>query len=434
LEVTMRRREFLRRAGGVAGGAWLAATCAWSQSLDEVRRARAGQGVSDPRFWQLIRAQFQLPRETAYLNTAGLGSSPAAVTNMVKAMMDREEQAPAPGHSEEDWSRIRAKCAAFLGRGCSADEIAFVSTATEGINVILNGLGLARGDEVITSTHEHPALCIPLLQKIKTAGIEVKTFEPDLASGRGNVGRIESLLSKRTRVIFLSHVTCTTGQVLPVAEIARLASSRGVLVALDGAQSLCQFPIDIKATGADFYAASGHKFLLGPKRTGILYVRRDRIEALTPSIVGAYSDRSSSLAERQLELRPNAQRFEYGTQNDALIYGLEAAADFVDSIGLPEIWAHNQMLNDACFERLSAVPGLKVLSPAEPAFRSAMTTFRLEGRDNGQVANALMQRRLRVRSVTEGGLDAVRASFHVYNDANEVDRLASAVAEIAAGK
>ena len=156
--------------------------------------------------------------------------------------------------------------------------------------------------------------------------------------------------------------------------------------------------------------------------------------ALTPSIVGAYSDRSSSLAERQLELRPNAQRFEYGTQNDALIYGLEAAADFVDSIGLPEIWAHNQKLNEACVERLSTVPGLKMLSPAEPAFRSAMTTFRLEGRDNRQVANALMQRRLRVRSVTEGGLDAVRASFHVYNDANEVDRLVAAVTEIAAGK
>jgi cysteine desulfurase/selenocysteine lyase len=220
--------------------------------------------------------------------------------------------------------------------------------------------------------------------------------------------------------------------VFPAAAIGRLARSRGVLFALDGAQSLCQFPIDIVSTGADFYTASGHKFLLGPKRTGILYVRKDRIEALAPSIVGAYSDQTSSLAARQLELRPSAQRFEYGTQNDALIYGLEAAADFVNAIGLPEIWAHNQKLNEACFERLRAVRGLTLLSPGEVEFRSAMTTFRLAGRDNRQVANALMQRRLRVRSVTEAGLDASRVSFHLYNDATEVDRLVAAVKELAA--
>ena len=426
----MRRREFLRGVSGMAGAALLSTTRAWSQTLDEVRRARAELGVGDPCFWQFIRDQFQLSRQTAYLNTAGLGASPLAVTNMVKAMMDREEQAPAPGHSEEDWVRIRTKCAALLGPGCSADEIALVSTATEGINVILNGLGLARGDEIITSTHEHPALCIPLLHKMKTAGIEVKTFEPDLGRGQGNLDRIQALLSKRTRLIFISHVTCTTGQILPVTEIGRMASSRRVLLALDGAQSLCQFSIDIGATGADFFAASGHKFLVGPKRTGILYVRKDRLDALAPSIVGAYSDRASSLAARQLELQPNAQRFEYGTQNDALIYGLEAAADFIDAIGLPEIWAHNQKLTETCFTQLGAIPGLKLLSPAEPAFRSAMVTFTLVGRDNRQVASALMQRRLRVRSVTEGGLDAVRASFHVYNDADEVERLVNAVKEI----
>jgi selenocysteine lyase/cysteine desulfurase len=427
----MRRREFLRGASGLAGGALMSMTHAWAATLDEVSHARAAQGADDSRFWQLIRAQFQLPRENAYLNTAGLGASPAAVTNMVKAMMDREEEAPSPGHSEDDWTRIRKRCAAFLGPGCSSEEIALVSTATEGINVILNGLGLARGDEVITSTHEHVALGIPLLHKMKTAGVVVRTFEPDLARGQGNLSRIEALISRRTRLIFISHVTCTTGQIFPVAEIARLASSKGVLFALDGAQSLCQFPIDIQAIGADFYTASGHKWLLGPKRTGILYVRKSRLEALAPSILGAYSDQANSLLDRRLELRPSAQRFEYGTQNDALIYGLEAAAGFITTIGLSTIWTHNRALSDACIGQLGKIPNLKVLSPAEPGFRSAMATFSLTGRDNRQVANALMQRRLRVRSVTEGGLDAVRVSFHVYNSADEAARLVAAVKEIA---
>jgi selenocysteine lyase/cysteine desulfurase len=419
----MRRREFLRGVGGAAGGALLAATRAWSSTLDRIRTARVTLDAEDERFWQLVRAEFHLSPATAYLNTGGLGASPFAVTNVVKARMDREEEAPAPGHSEEDWNRIRTKCAALLGPGCSADEIALVSTATEGINVILNGLGLTRGDEVVTSTHEHVALCIPLLQKMKTAGIEVRIFEPDLKRAQGNVDRIAALVTKRTRLVFISHVTCTTGQVFPVSDIARLAMSKGLLFALDGAQSLAQFPIDIKATGADFYTASGHKWLLGPKRTGILYVRKDRLDALTPTIVGAYSDRANSLLDRRLELRPNAQRFEYGTQNAALVYGLEAAADFVSTIGLEAIWKHNQALAEACIAGFRTIPGVELLSPAEAAFRSAMLTFHFAGRDNRQVAAALMQRHLRARSVTEGGLDAVRVSFHVYNHAGEVERL-----------
>lgn len=419
----MRRRQFLRGAGGAAAGALLSARRAWSSTLDEIRDARATLDTDDERFWQLVRAQFHLAPGTAYLNTAGLGASPFAVTNMVKAMMDREEAAPAPGHSEEDWSRIRAKCAALLGRGCSADEIALVSTATEGINVILNGLGLVRQDEVITSTHEHVALCIPLLHKMKHAGIELRTFEPDLKHAQGNVDRIAALMTSRTRLVFVSHVTCTTGQVLPVADIARLVASKRILFALDGAQSLCQFPIDIKAAGADFYTASGHKWLMGPKRTGILYVRKDGLDTLVPTIVGAYSDRANSLPDRRLELRPNAQRFEYGTQNGALIYGLEAASDFVSTIGLDAIWKHNQALALACIDGLRTIPGAELLSPDEPPSRSAMVTFRFPGRDNRQVAGTLMQRHLRARSVTEGGLDAVRVSFHVYNDASEVEKL-----------
>jgi selenocysteine lyase/cysteine desulfurase len=429
----VKRREFLRGVGGAAAGTLIAARRAWSSVLEDLARGRSELGDDDPRFWELVRSQFHLAPGTAYLNTGGLGASPFAVTNVVKAMMDREEEAPAPGHSEEDWARIRGKCAALLGPGCTADEVALVSTATEGINIVLNGLALGRGDEVITSTHEHVALAIPLLYRMRTAGIVVRTFEPDASRAQGNVERVEALMTPRTRIVFISHVTCTTGQVFPVADIARLAAARNVLFALDGAQSLAQFPIDIRATGADFYTASAHKWLLGPKRTGILYVRRDRLERLAPTIVGAYSDRSNSLADRQLELRPNAQRFEYGTQNDALVYGLGAAADFVATIGLETIWAHNRSLAEAFVEGLQKIEGVDLLSPSDRVHRSAMPTFRVRGRDNRQVASALMSARLRVRSVTEAGLDAVRVSFHVYNNTAEVEKLLGAVGKIAGG-
>jgi selenocysteine lyase/cysteine desulfurase len=429
----MRRRQFLSGLGTAAGAWLLGGRSAGVSGLSDLQRlAQTAPGSAD--LWRLMRAQFRLPADFAYFNTAGLGASPFVVTERVKAMMDRKEEAPAPGHNEDDWRRIRGKCATLVGPACRADEIALVSTATEGINIILNGLPLRRGDEVITSTHEHPAVVVPLLHKMKTVGIDVKTFEPDLRTAAGNLERIRALLTPRTRLIFVSHVTCTTGQILPVADIGRLAADRKLWFALDGAQSLAQFPWNVKASGAHFYTASGHKWLLGPKRTGILWVHPDHIAGLTPSIVGAYSDTSNSLALRELTLHANAQRFEYGTQNDALIYGLETAADLVGSLGLANIWAHNQALTLQCLAGLQGVAGLDVLSPPEPAARSAMVTFRLAGRDNRQVANALTGRRLRVRSVTEGGLDAVRASFHVCNGEDQVERLVAAIKDLAGSR
>jgi selenocysteine lyase/cysteine desulfurase len=413
------RREFLAGVGA-AGAVTIGA-----------RRTLADQPA--PRTpWEDIPSQFQLPAGYAYFNTAGLGASPKAVTDRVKAAMDREEQAPSPGHSEEDWTRIRGKCAALLGSRASAGEIALVSTATEGINIVLNGLALRPGDEVVTSTHEHVALAIPLLHKVETAGIVLKTFEPDLASSDGNVARVRALLSARTRLIFVSHVTCTTGQVLPVEALGRLAAERGVWFALDGAQSLAQFPIDVAATGAHAFTASCHKWLMGPKRTGMLYVRRDRLPELSSVVVGAYSDQSNSLADRRLSLRTDAQRFEYGTQNDALVYGIEAAADYVGQLELPRIWEHNRSLAESFRSGVQRLSTVELLSPADASARSAMVTFRVTGRDNRQIANALTSRRLRVRSVTEAGLDAVRASFHVCNTSAQVATLLSALAEVAA--
>jgi selenocysteine lyase/cysteine desulfurase len=415
------RREFLSGIGGAAGALWLRPALAGAQP----------PGASPTDAWRQLPTAFQLPDGYAYFNTAGLGASPRSVTDRVKAAMDQEERAPSPGHSEEDWTRVRGKCAALLGPSCGPDEIALIGTATEGINIILNGLRLRAGDEVVTSTHEHVALAIPLLHKMKTAGIALRTFEPDPASAAGTLDRVAALLTPRTRLIFVSHVTCTTGHVLPVAGIGRLAADRRLWFALDGAQSLAQFPIDVAGTGAHFYTASCHKWLMGPKRTGLLYVRRDRLGDLAPTVVGAYSDLSNSLVDRQLALRPDAQRFEFGTQNDALVYGIEAAVDFVNLLGLRAIEDHNRDLADACRTGLGAIRGVEVLAPREAASRSAMVTFHLPGRDNRQIASALTGRRLRVRSVTEARLDAVRASFHVCNTLDQVRALVAAVASLA---
>jgi len=414
----MKRRSFLGMLGATAGALVVQPTRALAGTTRTPAQAAAA-GTPD---WATVRAQFRLPKDFAYFNTAGLGTSPRPVLDVLRQRTDRDEEAPSPAHNEDDYTRIRGKCARLLGPSCRAQDVAFVSTATEGVNAILNAVPLGRGDEIITSTHEHAAVIIAALHKSQTTGCVVKTFEPDLVTAQGNVDRIAALVTPKTKLILISHVMCTTGQLVPAAAIGRLAAERGVTYALDGAQSLAHVPFDIAATGAHYYTASCHKWLMGPKRTGLLYVRPDRQLAAVPTVVGAYSDAGVDFAKRTLTLRPNAQRFEYGTQNNALIYGLEAACDFHAAFGLDELWRRNSRLAGLCRSGLEQTAGVDILSPQDVPSRTAILTFRVKGRDGRTVAAALAAKKLRVRTVTEAGLNAVRLSFHICNDEEEVVR------------
>jgi selenocysteine lyase/cysteine desulfurase len=418
----MKRRQFLKSLGGVVGGLYFARAAGAHVSASAFKRACSGL-QDDESFWRLVRQQFLFPSDYYYFNTGGLGASPLMVINTVREAMEREDTYPDAGHSHEEWQRVKEKCAPLLGPGNKPKEIALTSTATEGINIVVHGLPLRQGDEVITSTHEHVALNIPLLYRMQNEGIVIKTFEPDLKRGLGNVERIESLITARTRLIFISHVTCTTGQVFPVEEIGALAKAKGAWFALDGAQALAQIPVDLKGMGADFYALSGHKWLLGPKRTGILYVREELLDTLRPSIVGAYSDKTNSMPERVLELHPTAQRYEYGTQNDALFYGLGTAADFIATIGVDAICERNTRMAERFYQGLLEFPSIEILSPEEQMYRSSMITFRFRDRENDKACGDLTAKRLRVRGVGEANLDGIRVSFHVHNNEGEVDLL-----------
>ncbi len=432
----MERRRFFSSVGGFAGGALLPAAAADRRACLDGARLRERLQDLDPdgaRYWRLIRGQFLFPEDYTYLNTGGLGASPLTVIRTVKERSDAEDTYPAAGHDLDDWWAIKEAAVPLFGSGCAKEELAFTSTATEGINIVLNGLPLGRGDEVITSTHEHPALNIPLLNLLQERGIVIRTFEPDRERGAGNVERIEALINRRTKLIFISHITCTTGQVFPVEAIGRLARDRGLWYALDGVQAVGAMPLDIPATGADCCAISCHKWLLGPRRTGILYVRRGMWETVRPTVVGAYSDRLTDLEARHLELQDSAQRYEYGTQNDALFYGVGEAIDFITAIGLERVHRHNCELAEAFVAGLARIPAAELLSPAEAEHRSAMITFRLAGTDYRDVCTALGRARFRVRPVGEAHLDAVRVSFHVYNNAAEVERLLAEMAGIAAG-
>ncbi|MEN3038118.1 MAG: aminotransferase class V-fold PLP-dependent enzyme [Candidatus Kryptonium sp.] len=427
----MRRKEFLRSITLLTFFPFLndLKFRANYRSLENLKEQISNLEPKNSNFWKLIREQFPIPKDYVYLNTGGLGSSPYVVSQKVKEEMDNLDKYPTPNHDLQRWWKVKEKCANLLN--CEKEEIALVSCATEAINIVVNGLPLRRGDEVILTTHEHVAGNLPLLNRAKRDGIVLKTFEPDLKNWTGNIEKIEKLITKKTKLIFISHVTCTTGQRLPEKEICKLAKDKGLWIFLDGAQAPGMMPVDVKEYDCDFYTTSGHKWLLGPKRTGILYVKRKNLDLVQPITVGGYSDDGYSIEKNELKFQPSSQRFEYGTQNPALFFGLETAIDFLNTIGIENVWIHNKALAETFYQELLKIPNVDVLSPVDENFRTAMISFKMKNLSYDKVVSYLMEKRIRVRPVTEGNLMAVRVSFHVYNNEMDVAKILSEIKNLA---
>ncbi len=422
----MKRKEFFRTIAGTLAAYSLLpnlghASVFGQPSIQPWPKVNA----DDERFWRFIRLQFPLTDKRIYLNTGGLGASPYVVIDAVKSKMDELEKISETGHSEQLWQEIKSSAAQLLG--CDAEEIAFTRNATEGINIVCNGLPMKSGDEMITSTHEHVGNAVPWLAKLQRNGIVIRLFEPSTRTAQEDVDRIEKLITTKTRLISIPHATTTTGQILPVKEISALARSRNIWLFVDGAQTAGMFPFNLHELGCDAYATSGHKWLLGPKETGLLYVSKEMLDVVQAKFVGAYSDNGFDLAKGTLKLHPTAQRYEYGTVSIPLRVGLGAAIAFLQRIGMENIWKRDQALSTSLFNGLKEIPLVEVLSPANDADRSAMVTFKHEKLPFLELQRHLDTYKLRTRAVSEGGVDGLRISTHIYNTFEEVERVLEAV-------
>jgi len=427
----MQRRQFFNQLAG--GFATLAGTPFVHRKniavVDDTFIFRNDTATGE-QFWSFLREQFPLTRERVYLNTGGLGASPYVVIDAVVSRLNELEKISESGHSEALWSSLKQKAARLLD--CEAEEVVYTRNATEGINIVCNGLPLKRGDEVITTTHEHVGNAVPWLARQKRDGIVLKLFEPSTKSAAENLDRIARLISKRTRVISVPHATTTTGQVLPVKEIAAMAKAKNLWSFIDGAQTAGMLNFSLRDIGCEAYATSGHKWLLGPKGTGLLFVRKDMLAVIQPLTVGAYSDQSHDLQTGALTFHPTAQRYEYGTVSAPLFVGLGAAIDFLMKIEMQNVWARDAALSTAFFTGLQEISNVELLSPLNPAERGAMITFKMKNIDYLKLQSFLAEKyKLRTRGVGEAGLNGLRVSWHLYNSFEDVNRVLEGVREAA---
>ncbi|MFK7848281.1 MAG: aminotransferase class V-fold PLP-dependent enzyme [Rhodothermales bacterium] len=427
--MTIHRRRFLSWVGsGLAGYA-----VRGSESGAEAHGVWPPVGVfDDEAYWAQVRAQYPLTKDRVYLNTGGLGPAPYAVIDAVQQTMMDLQRISEHGHRRLDQARVPV--AAFFG--VKPAEIAFMRNATEANATVASGLTfLQQGDEVIFETHAHPGGAIPWMSRQKQQGIVVKAFEPDPYDQAENLNRIESLITPRTRVIQVSHLTAPTGIVMPVKRIATLARDRGLWFHIDGAQSAGAFPFDLNEIGCDSYGTSGHKWMGATHGTGLLYVKQERLDEVMPTEVGSYSDNGVFDIPDALEYNETAVRYECGTRDATTVVGMQAAVTFLNQIGMNRVAAYGKSLATDLHQRLQEIEGVSVLTPEDPAMRAGLTTFHTEGIPCREMYQHLAgEYKLRCRIVTERGLDAIRVSMHIFNNKAECDRVVEAVKLIVSKK
>jgi len=420
------RRNFIRSATLLA-----------AMSLSEIENISAKQKIktdgklisdNDEVFWQNVRQLFPLTKDHIYLNNGTFGPSPYPVIEAVHSGMMEEDQDGNYG----GWEAIVDKLAKFVG--ASGDEIALTHNVTEGINIACWGLPLKRGDEVILTTHEHIGNAAPWLCRQREDGIVIKAYTPAMTADE-TLNRISSLINKNTRAIATPHIPCTQGQVLPIKEICALAKEKGIYSIIDGAHGAGMMALDLHDIGCDTYASCFHKWMLGPKGTGFLYVKKDVQNIIRPYNVGGGSTEGdwdmTTTPIRSAEYTKSAHRYYGGTQSSGLCKGMIASIDFIETIGLNNIHRRIKDLGKYTQVRLLEFGDkVELLTPTEERSRCAVNGFRIKGVEYTKFHSICAENKIRIRSVSENGLNCLRVSTHIYNNKAEIDQLMDLIKKV----
>ncbi len=414
--------------------------------------------VSRPLDVTAVRADFPILSRTVrdgkrlvYLDSGATSQRPAPVLDAERRFVETSNAAVHRGahqlseEATDAYEGARAKVAAFVG--VSPGEVVFTKNATEGINLVAYAMSNAAtagpeaerftikpGDEVVVTEMEHHANLVPWQQLCQRTGATLRWFGVT-DDGRLDLSQLDELITERTKVVAFAHQSNVLGTVNPVETLVRKAHEVGALVVLDACQSVPHFAVDFAELGVDFAVFSGHK-MLGPSGIGVLYGRRELLEAMPPFLTGG-----SMIELVRMEgstFAPPPQRFEAGVPMTSQAVGLGAAVDYLNAIGMDRVAAHEHLLVERALEGLRSLPGVRVVGPQDTTDRGATVAFVVDDvhpHDVGQVLDSLG---IAVRvghhcawplHRSRGIPATARASFYLYNELSEVDALVEGVRE-----
>jgi len=413
------RRDFFKLA---------AVPLAWRAFEAKLQAAAASRlpDAGNESYWQMVRRQYPLEEGLLYLNAANV--CPAS-----RLVLDRHLEYLRDFHSNPSFQNrdkyvdmresLRAKLARMLR--VSADEIAVTRNTSEGSNIIVKGVDLKPGDEVLITDHNHPSNNDSWRVRAQRDGFIVKSLPVPIPapSAEKLLADFERALTPRTRVIAITHVTSTTGIQYPAREIAALARRRNIYIHLDGAQTFGALDVNLAEIGCDSYSASAHKWLMGPLEAGILFVRSERIPQIWPSIVTAgWTDHLKG-----------ARKFEvFGQRDDPRVVALEAAVDFINLMGMPAVETRVQALATRAKVQLKELASVELKTNLEPELSGGVVKFRLKNVPTQKAYDQLWHRhRLAIANTPSGDSEGLRFSAQIYNSIDEIDRAVAAVKELA---
>ena len=389
-----------------------------------------------------LRAQFPaLAQEVGghplvYLDNAATSQKPQYVLDALAAYYEHDNANVHRGIHELSrratvaFEAARVKLAKFIGAADSA-ELVWTRGTTEAINLVAGSWGmdaLSEGDEILLSSMEHHSNIIPWQLVAHRTGARLRYIEMD-EQGRLILDDLPELLTDRTRMVAVSHISNALGTVNPIREIAEQAKKVGALVLVDGAQAVPHRRVDVQELGCDFYAFSGHK-MCGPTGSGGLWARRALLESMPPYQGGGEMIRMVGREESTWAEIPH--KFEAGTPNIAGAIALGAAADFLDEVGFDAIAEHERELLSYALERLDDLGGIRVYGPTDLDERSGVISFTMGDAHPHDISTILDSNGIAIRAghhcaqlvMQHFGISATaRASFYLYNSTDDVDRL-----------
>lgn len=381
--------------------------------------------------------------DTVYLDNAATAQRPDSVIKAEEDFYIKHNANPLRGlydlsvEATEIYENARKTVQRFIN-AASADEIVFTRNTTESINLIAYSYGLSNikaGDEVLVSIMEHHSNLLPWQMVCRQTGAELRFIECE-SDGSLKLDKIQTQITKRTRIVALTNVSNVLGRVYPICEIADIAHKNGAVVVVDGAQSTPHMKIDVRDMGADFFAFSGHK-LYGPMGIGVLYGKKELLDAMPPFLSGGEMIESVTRSSAVFAELPH--KFEAGTVNAAGAAGLKAAIEYVQNIGFDNIRKSELGVSAYAFEKLKRLDEISIIGSDRPEEHCGIITFTVDNVHPHDVSEILAADGIAVRAGHHcaqpllnhlGYRATVRASFAFYNTKEDADKFINSLATV----
>jgi isopenicillin-N epimerase len=415
------RRDFLSMVGKGAGLAAISTAAVGAlfndlkAAVKTVEHLGPQEAAMDENFWFYVQQAFSVTRGITNLNNGGVCPSPRIVTEaLVRYIWEQEDATAYTMWSilEPQSETIRAGLAGVFG--CDTEEIAITRNASESLEILLMGMNLRSGDEVLTTTQDYPRMLTTLRQRELREGLVLRMIKVPIAPDDLDaiVGSFERGITARTRVILMSHVINITGQIMPVKAVCDLARSKGLEVIIDGAHSFAHFAFQQKDLGCDYFGTSLHKWMYAPKGTGLLYVKRDRIEKIWPLMA---ADKSQVSDIRKFE--------EIGTHSAAPRLAIGEAIMFHLGIGAERKEARLRYLSRYWMKKLQGLPGVRFHTSFKDNQSCGIANIEIDGIDPGALQTYLMDKhKIFTVAIIHDEFKGIRVTPNLYTTIQELDR------------